>query len=59
MNLPMFEADLLLSAKWIFPVDEISWSIENGELAVKGGKIIYVGTKIPDHWQEKLINMPK
>ncbi len=59
MNLPTFEVDLLVRAKWIFPVDGISESIQNGELAVKGGKIVYVGTKIPYHWQvKKLINMP-
>ena len=55
----MFEVDLLLRAKWIFPVDGTSESIENGGLALKDGKIVYVGTKIPDHQQvKKLINMP-
>ena len=59
MGLEEVQVDLLLRAKWIFPVDGISESIQNGELAVKDGKIVYVGTKIPDHWQVKsLIEMP-
>ena len=59
MGLEEVEVDLLLRAKWLFPVDGISESIQNGELAVKDGKIVYVGTKIPDHWQVKsLIEMP-
>ena len=59
VGLPKDELDLLLRAKWIFPVDGISESIQNGEVAVKDGKIVYVGTKMPDHWQAKnVVEMP-
>ena len=59
MSLEKIEVDLLLRARWIFPIDGISESIQNGEIAVKDGKILYIGTKIPDHWMVKsLIEMP-
>ncbi len=59
MGLLKIEVDLLIRAKWIFPVNGSADSIQNGEVAIKDGKIKYLGSKMPENWQAKnVVDLP-
>ena len=49
------EVDLLVKAGWVFPVDGVTESIQNGEVAVKDGKVIYVGPTLKNEWNSKKV----
>ena len=49
------DVDLLVKAGWVFPVDGVTESIPNGEVAVKDGKVIYVGPTLRNEWNSKKV----
>lgn len=50
MTAAMTEVDLLIRAGWLFPVDGVSDSIRDAEVAVRDGRIVYAGPRKAVGW---------